>query len=138
MTICDSCLSLSKKSFRLRFIIHYPWSILPLAENLPDKPHSSRVFTKTILLAIIDLDGEEKFCQIVNMAIDIHKDYLGKFPPQNRKSGSSSSLTASLPSFPSESSGIRRRRSSSSSSLSSSSFSSSSTVSMPLYVCSRS
>ncbi len=79
MTVCNSYLSLSKKSFLSRFIRYYLWSILPPIEGLPDKPPSSRVSPKTNSQAIIDVDSEEKFCEIVNKATDINKHYLQKF-----------------------------------------------------------
>ena len=80
MTICNSCLSLSKESFHSQFIRHYLWSILPPVEGLPDKPPSSRVSTKTNSQAIIELDGKQKFRKIVGKATDHNKEFLQKFP----------------------------------------------------------
>ena len=115
MTTCKSCLSLSRKSFRARFISHYLWSILPPVENLPDKPPNSRVSTNTHSQAIIELDGEQKFCEIVGKATNLNEDLLLNFSPNTRSEFNSSS-TSSLPFSPSESSAVIRRHSSSSSS----------------------
>ncbi len=61
MTACKLCLSLNRKTFRVKCIRYYLWSILPPLEGLPDKAPSSPVWAKMNIHAICDIDREDKF-----------------------------------------------------------------------------